>query len=166
MYFFIMTKIFQHRWPVREDDADSSFLVRIQPDDLYGDEYELEEIPAQALGDNRFRVCAIPLLVHDTNLDDVIKADAKNMYAETITDSGRFGFRLGINVPDNHKHEEVAEFTRVIKKLKKKDCNIEFFSHVLIAVDASDEKNASKLSSMFEKMVKKKWLIAYDTVRL
>jgi len=32
-------------------------------------------------------------------------------------------------------------------------------------VDADNIKNAKKLSSDLEKMVKKKWLIAYDTVR-
>jgi hypothetical protein len=159
-----MTKIFQHRWPVWNDEADTSIFVHTQPDDLYGEEYELEEIPAQVLGEDLYKVCAIPLLVHNINLGDVVKADAARTYQETVTDSGRFGFRLAVNISDSHD-DEPAEFTSVINNLQKKNWNIEFFSHVLVGVDADNLKKAKKLSSELEKMVKKKWLIAYDTVR-
>lgn len=161
-----MTKIFQHRWPIGKDEENTSIFVNTQPDDLFGDEYEVEEIPAQALGNNLYKVCAIPLLVHDVNFGDVVNADASRRYKETVTDGGRFGFRLAINIPDSHAGEEAAEFQSVIKYLQKKKWNIEFFSHILVGVDADDINGARKLSSDLEKMVKKRWLIAYDTVRL
>lgn len=161
-----MTKIFQHRWPVCKDEADTSVFVKTQPDDLFGDEYQVEEIPAQAVGKNLYKICAIPLLVHDINLGDIVKADSSRSYVETVTDGGRFGFRLAINAPHSHDDEEPPEFKSVIKNLQKKNWNtIEFFSHVLIGVDTEHIKNAKKLAADLEKMVKKKRLIAYDTIR-
>lgn len=158
-----MTKIFQHRWPAWEEICDTSIYIDTQPDDLYGDEYEVEEVSAQALGGNLYKVCAIPLLVHDINLGDIVKADDSRTYKDTVTHGGRLGFRLAVNIPNSHDDEEPAEFKSVIKRLQKKKWNIEFFSHALVGVDAGNSKDAQKLASELEKMVKKEWLIAYDT---
>lgn len=161
-----MINYFQHRWPVLKGQEDTSILISIQPDDLFGDEYKMEEIPAQALGENLYKICAIPLLVHDLNLEDIVKADANRVYMQTTNDGGRYGFRLAVNIPSNHNDIEPAEFSAVVKYLQKKKYNIEFFSHTLIGVDVSDLKSAKKLAAELEKMVKNKLLMGYDTTRL
>lgn len=37
---------FQHRWPVWKEEGDTCIFVNTQPDDLFGDEYQVEKIPA------------------------------------------------------------------------------------------------------------------------
>lgn len=158
-------RIFKHKQPVWEDKADTSVFVPLKKDDLFSEDYDFEEIPALLTENSQYKICAIPLLVHDINLDDVVKADSQRLYEKTVTDSGRYGFRLAINIPDSHTDENVSEFEEVIGYLEKQDCNIEFLSHLIVGVDVDNEKKARKLSGELSKMVSRKLLIAYDTTR-
>jgi len=116
-----MTKIFQHRWPVWKDEEDTSIFVNTQPDDLFGDEYKIEEILAQALGDSLYKICAIPLLVHDINLGDVVRVGTDRAYNETITDGCRFGFRLAINTPPHSHDDEGTSLKKLLNTFKRKN---------------------------------------------
>ena len=162
-----MAEVFKHRWPVWQNEVNTSIFVPVQKDDLYGEEYALEEIPAKAEGNGHYKVCSIPLLVHNINLGDIVETNTEMLYEKTVVDNGRYGFRLAINTPDTHESENIPEFERVIDSLVKKyNNNVEFFSHALVAIDVADRKSAKKISKYLEKMIVDEWLIAYDTIRL
>lgn len=157
------TKLFTHAHPIKEDGIDSIVLVPvIEPG--YSEYYDYEEIPSMTVGSNLYRLHASPLLVRNLNLDDIVMADDNGMFVNLEKDSGKFGFRVGMQIHQDD-HDELSKYNKVVDRLRKLDCDVEFYSHHLIGVVAKNRWKARKVQSGLLKLVNEGLIIGIETNR-
>lgn len=157
------TEKFVHPHPIRKDEIDSTVLVRIIDED-YANQYEFEEIPAERIERNHYRLCASPLLVRDLNLDDIVMADDQGIFVNLVKDKGKFGFRVGMHI-HYEDHDEISKYEKVIEELEKLKCDIEYYSHHLVGIVANNRWKARKVQNKLLKLQEQGLILGIETNR-
>lgn len=158
------TRVFTHPHPVRANDIDSTVLVPIT-EEVYVDHYDYEKIPALAVGENLYRLQASPLVVRDLNLDDIVMADDNGMFIKLEKDNGKHGFRVAMQIHYDD-HDDLVKYEKVMARLEKLNCDMEFYSHQLVGIVASSRWNVRKLNRELIKLQAEDLILGVETNRI
>lgn len=121
----------------------------------------LEQLWAQRIGENRFRICCIPFFVYDLALGDEVETspgrDKQYLLHHVVKPSSHYTFRVWFGQsPD----PEVRQ--RVESEAMRLGCQFEWFSDNLLALDAPDHMLAQRLAS-FLKAEQDQGQLTYET---
>lgn len=156
-------RVFTHPHPINDSAIDATILVPVV-EAVYSDHYDYEQVPASAIDRNLYRLQTSPLLVRDLNLDDIVMADDNGIFVELVKDSGKFGFRIGMEI-HHEDHDELQKYDKVVEKLKELDCDIEFYSRQLVGVVAKNRWKARKVQKKLLRLVDEGLIIGVETNR-
>lgn len=105
------------------------------------DKREWEQLWARRIAGTRFEVCCIPFFVYDLALGDEVETDGDHILRRVVKQSGHFTFRVWFG-----NSTDPADRERVMQIIQHNECEYEWSSENLLAIDASTPDKAQAVT--------------------
>ena len=128
----------RHNEPAWRDRA--NFVIAAEIANMSG-KREWEQLWARKLSETRFEICCIPFFTYDLALGDEVETDGDFVLRRVVKPSGHFTFRVWFG---NSKDPECR--THVMEVLLRENCEREWSSENLLAIDAPTRQKAQALA--------------------
>jgi hypothetical protein len=146
----------QHSKPAWKENANFVLGAEIV-DPIWSKKYNIEQLAAHELEDNKYEICCIPFMIYNLCLGDVVSVDSNYNIKSVIEFGGHFCFRVVV--------EDISQQSEVINSLYSMGNLVEIHSDKLFAVDAADEPKAQELAN-FLKKEEDKGILKYETGKI
>lgn len=128
-----------HVNPVRSERA--NFVIRADIEEE-GLPRRFEQLWARQLGETRFEICCVPFFVYDLALGDEVETDSEGYVIERVVKpSGGYTFRAWFG-----DSNQAGARDEVIEALRERDCEFEWHSEKLLAINAADDGQAQEVA--------------------
>ncbi len=130
-------------WPNETWRDKSNFIIGAHSEKE--DQEVIEQIWSKQITDFTFEICCIPFFTYNISLGDIVKTDTNYKISEVIQPSGHYTFRVwfGDSSVPNIRETVVSDVTKM-------ECQIEWYSENLLAIDASSILTAQPLADYLQ----------------
>jgi hypothetical protein len=130
---------------------DSLVKIRVPlPEEDRAEGVEAENLWAEAIGQNRFRIDNIPFYAYGISAEDIVCAvevDERIEFREVIARSGHSTYRVWVNDPAGY---ESSPFQQFWKRLQELGCGFEVAKRQWIAIDVPPDSDVFAVCKVLE----------------